>query len=190
MITGSGNALCLRVCVVLTVCENQKVCDIVIVKVLVLQIKIFCNMKQTSRCFFYVSEEFKPESMNVLVGKKTPLQFCLFPFLHSLHFFRLAFKWMVVSVYKCLIMSHVIFCAAQEATRARKKKRKGVRKVGGRKKCEKKQWTQKKGIKKIKKNMKEMTAGNESTLLLGLFKESTWITRYKLSLIVITKSLL
>lgn len=38
--------------------------------------------------------------------------------------------------------------------------------------------------------MKEMTAGNESTLLLGLFKEITWITRYKLSLIVITKSLL
>lgn len=29
--------------------------------------------------------------------------------------------------------------------------------------------------------MKEMTAGNESTLLLGLFKEITWITRYKLS---------
>lgn len=46
-------------------------------------------MKQTSRCFFNVSEEFKPESMNVLVGKKNPLQFCLFPFLH---FFRLAFK--------------------------------------------------------------------------------------------------
>lgn len=30
-------------------------------------------MKQTSRCFFYVSEEFKPESMNVLVEKKKPL---------------------------------------------------------------------------------------------------------------------
>lgn len=37
-------------------------------------------MKQTSRCFFYVSEEFKPESMNVLVGKKT---LCSSAYFHS-----------------------------------------------------------------------------------------------------------
>lgn len=45
-------------------------------------------------------------------------------------------------------MSHVIFCAAQEATRARKKKRKGVRKVGGEKNVKRNNEHRRKGSKK------------------------------------------